>query len=106
MANPPLRQLSVKVDEYTEDELKERAKRAGTTLSDYARRILKEAVKEESELARLRLAVTASQRETLKLRRDIANGIEAILVSMAADQPLSPQQAKNWVDAKLRGKAG
>lgn len=104
MGDKPLRQLSVKVDEATEEALKERAKSAGTTLSDYARRILREAVLEESELSRLRFSVTATQRETLRLRQDLANAVEAILVSMASGDPLTPEQAKAWVNLRLRRK--
>ena len=106
MRDGPLRQLSVKVDSLTDERLKERAKNSGTNVSDAARRILREALGEESELARVRESVTLVQEELLYLRRDLASAVEAILVTMSAGKALTPEQAKAWVDAKLRGRLG
>jgi plasmid stability protein len=102
VSDAPLKQLSVKVDRVTEERLKERAKGAGTNVSDCSRRILKEAVNGESELARLRLSVAGVQQDIDRLRRDLANAVEAILVMVATDEKVSPEQAKLWVDTKMR----
>jgi len=102
VTDTPLVQLSIKVDAATRDRLEEAAKTAGTSLSDFARRVLREAVSETSEIRALTQRASGVEYEVMQMRRDLASAVEAILVTVASSEKVTPEQAKAFVDEVLR----
>lgn len=98
----------MRIERGTKDGIEARRKATGESQSDFVRRVLREAVNEESELARLRVRQTGVERvltetrgEVAELRRDLAAALKAILVVCASDEKVTPEQAAAWVDEQL-----
>ena len=82
---------------------------AGLSAGDYTRELVL-AKLDEAAIIRREIESVGVEVETLKsdlaaLHRDFALAVEALLVSNSAGKPITVEQAKRWVDERIRSKA-
>ena len=99
--------LSFRVEAELRAQLEQRAKHLGVSESIVIREILSQFFNKENEVLKLRHEiedqrkdVTELEQALIKLRADLALGVEALLV--AGSQPVSPEKASVWVNENLR----
>jgi hypothetical protein len=81
-------------------ELEKNAERVGVSVSDYARRVVREGLESryQQEAAELRSEVKRLSREIEQIRKDFAAGFESVLEFTGVE----PAEAKKWVTENLR----
>ena len=83
---------------------------SGLSPGEYARELVMEKIDESettrSELESLRLEVQEIRSDFAVFQDNFYSAIEALLVSNSAGKPISVEQAKRWVDERLRAKTG
>lgn len=81
---------------------------AGLSPGDYTRELvlakLDEAALLQRELQSVGEKVEGLESDLAALRRDFALAVEALLVSNSAGKPITVEQAKRWVDERIRFK--
>lgn len=82
---------------------------AGLSPGDFTRELVLAKIDEGAILARgienMNSEIEILKSELSGLRRDFFLAVEALLVSNSAGKPITVEQAKRWVDERLRTKA-
>lgn len=99
--NNKTKPVSFRLDPESKTQIEKRAKLSGTSVSEFARKVVLEALSEESELARLRLKVGSLEQDLKGLREDLAVAVKAILVSIGSEQKITAEQAETWVSSNM-----
>lgn len=96
----PVRRVTFGLPPEGYAELEKNAERFGMSVSDYARRVVREGLESryQQEAAELRKEVKRLDREVERMRKDFAAGFESVLEFTGLDA----QSAKKWVTENLR----
>jgi len=101
--------ISFRLSEDKHRQLQGLAMGAGLSPGDFARELVL-AKLDEAAIMQRGIETVGEEVEVLKsdlasLRRDFALAVEALLVSNSAGKPITVEQAKRWVDERIRSKA-
>ena len=99
--NNKTKPVSFRLDAEAKNSIEKRSKVAGVSVSEFARKVVLEALSEESELARLRLKVGSLEQDLKGLREDLAVAVKALLVTIGSEQKITAEQAEAWVSSNM-----
>ena len=95
------RPVSFRLDAESKTQIEKRAKLTGVKVSEFARKVVLDALNEESELARLKMKVGSLDQDIKGLREDLAVAVKALLVTKGSGQVVTAEQAEAWVNSNM-----
>jgi len=93
--------VSFRLDTASKLLIEKRAEQGGLKVSEFARKVVLDALNEESELAKLRMQISSFKQELEAIREDLALAVKALLVTSSSKESVSPEDAQRWVEMNM-----
>ncbi len=90
--------ISFRLDPINHERLQQVAFKSGTSMHEAARRLVSDALS-DNDSARMKQKLEGLEGEMERLRRGLANGVEALLT---VSEKVSKEEASGWVDKHIR----
>ena len=93
--------VSFRLDTESKLLIEKRAEQGGLKVSEFARKVVLDALNEESELAQLKMQMASTRQELKAIREDLAVAVKALLVTSSSEETVTPKDAQRWVDMNM-----